>query len=402
MSLNHTNIISVNSRVARSVNRAMILNLIRQRQPISRVQIARLTGLNKSTVSSIVSELITEDLIFEQVTEDQNIGRNPINLSLKVGKFFVGAINVDATNTRFAITDIDGTIKCTSSIKTDPSNPEKLFTYCMNELDSLRIKNKIKVLEGIGVSIAGIVDSQKLLVKYAPNLGWEDEDLGALFRKNWPQLKNLSIGNDAKASALAELWFGIQDVPLSNFVFISVGAGIGSGIVVDNKLLDGEFHASGEFGHMSIFEGREQCKCGNVGCWEAYASDKATIKHYYDKKEIVKDDNVDILFQDIVEQAHNGDTKAIEVLKNKGNYLGSGIVNIIKALDPHAIVLGGKVTSAWDIVYPEIMEVVKTKSFFSKEKSIKILPTSLKVRPRLLGAATLAIKMIFDDYKIVA
>src|ERR1035437_10663806 len=95
-------IITGNSKVLRGINRTMILNIIREKQPISRSTIAKLTGLNKSTVSSIISELLGEDLIFEQISKDQNIGRNPIDLYLKLNKFVVGAINIDSTITRFA------------------------------------------------------------------------------------------------------------------------------------------------------------------------------------------------------------------------------------------------------------------------------------------------------------
>jgi predicted NBD/HSP70 family sugar kinase len=254
----------------------------------------------------------------------------------------------------------------------------------------------------LGVSIAGIVDSQKLLVKYAPNLGWEDFDIGGMLKKYSPGIQNIAVGNDAKSSALAELWFGSHNVNLSNFVFISVGPGIGSGIVAEGNLLDGEFHASGEFGHMTILEDGVLCTCSNKGCWEAYASDRATVKRYIKKKHSKIKESVDVMVQDITDLANDGDEHAIKILKETGYYVGLGIVNVIKSVDPHAIIIGGRITNAWKIIYPEIIDVVRKRAFFGKEKNILILPTSLKVRPRLLGAATLAIKMIFDEYKVVA
>ena len=114
------NIISGNAKVVRNINRSMILNIIRNKQPISRTKIARLTHLNKSTVSSIVTDLLNEDLIFEQKTFDPSVGRNPLDLSLKLGKYFIGAISIDAALTRFAITDIDGSVLETSSIESQP------------------------------------------------------------------------------------------------------------------------------------------------------------------------------------------------------------------------------------------------------------------------------------------
>ena len=400
MGLKNSNLITGNSKVLRGINRTMILNIIRERQPISRINIARLTGLNKSTVSSIISELVQEDLIFEQVNEDQNIGRNPLNLSLKLGKYFIGAINIDSSVTRFAVADIDGSVKGISNINTEPKNPLKFIEKCISELFKLCDQLGVKNLEALGVSIAGIVDSEKMIVNFAPNLGWEDFKIGELLKERLPQIKTISVGNDAKSSALAELLFGNHEVDLSNFVFLSIGQGIGSGIVVENKLMNGEYQAAGEFGHMVIFEGGDQCTCGSRGCWEAYASERAIINQYVASKPEKIGSTADFIAQDIIDLAKNNDELAIKILKDTGYYLGLGIANIIKAIDPHAIIIGGKITQVWDIVYPEIMVVVTQRAYFGKKKNIKILPTSLKTLPRLMGAATLAIEEIFDGLKI--
>ncbi|MCL5267453.1 MAG: ROK family transcriptional regulator [Bacteroidetes bacterium] len=394
-----SNIITGNAKVVRSINRGMILNIIREMQPISRVNIARLTGLNKSTVSSIISKLLEEDLIVEQVSEGQSVGRSPLNLYLKLGKSYVGSLNIDSSVTRTAIADIDGSIKGTSSIDTDPKDPREFVRRCVNELRSLCQSLNIRHLEGLGVSIGGIVDSKNLVVNFAPNLGWDDFNIGDAIREAMPELKSISVGNDAKASALAELWFGSHEVDLSNFVFLSIGPGIGSGIVVQNRLLDGEYQASGEFGHMVIYEGGEPCTCGNNGCWEAYASDKATVNRYMKRQPGARSTS-SFSIQDIVDLAKEDDPIAVEILKQTGYYLGLGISNIIKAIDPHVIIIGGRITQAWELVYPEIMTVVTKRAYFGRKKSIKILPTSLNVLPRLLGAATLAIQEIFNGYKI--
>ena len=402
MNSDNVNIITGNSKILRGINRAMILNIIREMQPISRSNIAKLTGLNKSTVSSIVSEILNEDLIFEQESADQNVGRNPINLFLKLNKYHVGAINIDSSITRYAVADIDGSIKGEAIIDTDSKNPEKFVEICIIELLKLCNKLNLDGLKGLGVNIAGIVDSKNLIVNFAPNLGWEDFNIGEAIRKVLPNIKNISVGNDAKSSALAELWFGNHKIDLSNFVFLSIGPGIGSGIVVENKLMNGEYQASGEFGHMIIFEGGDLCTCGNKGCWEAYASDRAIVSQYLTKKSDKLEHNVDFMAQDIIDMAKKKDELSIEVLKQTGFYLGLGIANIIKAIDPHAIIIGGKITQVWDIIYPEILTVVTQRAYFGRKIIIKILPTSLNVLPSLLGAATLAIEEIFDGFKIIS
>jgi predicted NBD/HSP70 family sugar kinase len=394
-------IITGNSKIVRNINRSTILNQIRINEPISRVQIARLTGLNKSTVSSIVNDLLEEGLIIEQMSADKNVGRNPIDLRLKLGKYLIGAINIDQVKTHFAVVDINGKVIDTSFLHLNPrKNPEEYLKTCLAELEKLYKKHNIEKLEGLGISVAGIVNSKELEVRYAPNLGWEDLNVGEIIKKYWPSIPILTMENDAKCSALAEMWFGNHKVNYNNFVFLSVGAGIGTGIVVNNKLLDGEYHASGEFGHIVLFEDGELCGCGNKGCWEAYASDQATLKRYFGKKKKNMSESASLQVDDLVPLAERGDKTAREALSETGYYIGLGITNIIRSIDPETIIIGGRITNAWDIIYPRISQVVEKRAFFGKKGSITILPTSLSIRPRVIGAAALAIKEIFDDYKI--
>ncbi|MDZ7290937.1 MAG: ROK family transcriptional regulator [candidate division KSB1 bacterium] len=399
--LRHGSFISGNAQVVRNINRAVILNLIREKQPISRITIARLSGLNKSTVSSIVADLLEEELIYEQTVPSQSVGRTPINLCLKSGAYLVGAINIDAPISRLAIVDLDGSVKESSEVPFDAENPERFISRCIEQLFHLRKRLHIDHLKGIGVSIAGIVDPHNARVVFAPRLGWEDFEIAGLIRQLCPEDGIITIDNDARASALAELWYGNHDLNLSNFVFLLVGPGIGTGIVVKKELIHGSSYAAGEFGHMTLFEGGELCSCGNYGCWEAYASDRATVRRYMAQKQQEKPAAQPIMLQDIIDLAINhNETVARDTLRQTGHYLGMGIADIIKAIDPEAIIIGGRITSAWEIVYPEIMQTLSIRAFFGKKRNIRILPTSLAVRPRLLGAATLVIKEIFSDFKI--
>jgi predicted NBD/HSP70 family sugar kinase len=402
MKPNQGTFISGNAKLVRNINRAVILNLIREKQPISRIEIARLSGLNKSTVSSIVAGLVEEGLIYEEVEPNPNVGRNPINLHLKLGTHLVGAINIDSPATRLAIADLDGGVKAAVTLDQKSENPEQFVHACVAKLFELRDQLRIDHLEGIGVSIAGIVDPAQAKVVFAPRLGWEDFEIGRLMAQLCPQEGIIVIDNDARASALAELWYGNHDLKLSNFVYLAVGPGIGTGIVVDKELIHGSSYAAGEFGHMTLFEGGELCSCGNYGCWEAYASDRATVKRYKMQKQTEASASSQVMLQDIIDCAmQRHETLARDILRQTGHYLGMGMADIIKAVDPEAIVIGGRITGAWDIVYPEIMQTLSIRAFFGKNRKIRILPTSLMaVRPRLLGAATLAVKEIFSDFKI--
>lgn len=394
---------SVNSKVARSINRSIILNCIRQRQPISRTRIAQITGLNKSTVSNIVDSLLTEELVDQEESREQSIGRSPINLSLKTGKHLSGAISVDSERTRLALVDLDGNVVTQSEIPPDTPDPRLLLKRCADSLANLRASfGRREELLGIGVTIAGIVDSMNSRVVFAPNLGWQDLDLGSVIREAMPDVSPVFIENDAKASALAELWFGRPPLQFSNFVFLSVGRGIGTGIVADRKPLFGASHAAGEFGHMTVHEGGEECMCGNRGCWEAYASDRATVRAYQLAAGRPVDAKSAMSVMDVIDAARTGEPAARDVLRRTGRYIGIGIANIIKAADPEAVIIGGRITQAWDLIYEEIMAPILHDRFFENHTPIVIRPSSLPVRPALMGAAALVLRNVFADVQVTS
>jgi predicted NBD/HSP70 family sugar kinase len=395
-------IIGGNAKLVRNINRAAILNLIRERQPISRVNISKITKLNKSTVSNIVSELLENTYIVEELVADNNVGRNPLELRLNVGCYHVGAVNFDTKIIRVVIVDIGGKVVSRSEYRPVSNSPEEYVEKAVNCLNELKRKLGITHLKGIGVTIAGLINPNNGYVIVAPNLDWKDVKLSDIFQKYGVQSSIIRYENDAEASALAELWYGNGLIKnFSNFVFVSVGAGLGTGIVINRRVIDGVSYAAGEFGHMNIFENGESCVCGSTGCWEAYASDRATVKRYLARKKIKQNESMPIMFRDVIQAAQKKDVVAVEVLKETGEYLGMGISNILRALDPPAIVIGGHILQVWDVVYEDILGGMSKRSFFGLEKSTKILPSSLSERPRLIGAATLALERFFNDYKIV-
>jgi predicted NBD/HSP70 family sugar kinase len=392
--------IGINSKVGRNINRAIVLNSIREKQPISRAKISRITKLNKSTVSSIVSNLISEDLVAEDVFRNQEVGRNPINLRVKSGSHLVGAIYFESAKTELALVDLDGTVVSKAEIKTDPTSPDQFARLCVRKLILLRKEFATQRFRGIGVTVAGIVDSVNSRVVYAPNLGWENIELGKIIREYVPDVEMISIENDANASALAELLLGKNGIRSTNLVFLSVGTGIGAGILVDNRILSGSSHAAGELGHVMVTEGGEMCSCGKRGCWEVYASDRATLRRYAEIRRLPKDQLSHLTISDVVELAKKGDAAATNALSTTARYIGWGIASIIRAFDPEVIVIGGLITNIWDMIYPHIMEAVIERDFSFNRRSTPILPTSLTESPPLLGAAALSIGKIFTDYGI--
>jgi predicted NBD/HSP70 family sugar kinase len=396
----HDHVVSANSRVVRNINRGVILNVIREGQPISRATIARVTRLNKSTVSSIVAGLLKEDLIAEKIEKGDAVGRYPLSLRLKKGRNIYGAVSFDSAATRVAVVDIDGTVLHTDKIQSNACPPEEFVTHCVQSLITLRTRNRLPQFRGIGISVAGIVDSTQSRVVFAPNLGWENVNIGEVLARCCSEVGAVAVENDAKAAALAELWFGRHNINLSNFVFLSVGRGIGTGIVIDRRILNGDSHLAGEFGHMVLLEGGELCACGKRGCWEAYASDQATARRFALARNANGGSQGTVTIDDVIAAAHAGDERAIEGLRVSARFIGMGIANVIKAVDPAAIIIGGHITRAWDLIAASITDEVRARSFFGAQGGPPILPTSLTARPPLLGAAALAVRKSFGDVRL--
>jgi predicted NBD/HSP70 family sugar kinase len=391
--------VRINSKVARNINRSLVLNAVRERQPISRTEIAALTRLNKSTVSSITSGLIDEELVVEESGSlNGRVGRPSVGLRLRKGRYLVGAAAIDAGATTIAIVDIDGTIAHSVEIPTAAATPRAFVQLCVTRLADLRALHSLPELQGMGVAIAGIVDPVRSLVTFAPNLGWEDVDLGNLFAEYGADLSAVHIENDAKASALAELWYGRHDVELSDFVFLAIGRGIGTGVVINRQIVTGESYAAGEFGHLTLIEDGDPCACGNRGCWETYASDRATGNRYRSATGLPPSETAGDLIDTIVAAARAGDPVARETLRQTGMYIGMGVANIVKAIDPSAVIIGGRVTNAWDLIFPEIMKAASQRVIFGKQAKTRILPTSLPASSSVLGAAMLCIRTLFKEY----
>ena len=397
----HGHVTSINAKVARNINRSIILNTIRRRQPISRAEISLITQLNKSTVSSIVEGLLDEDLLDAVPDRGGKVGRNPTNLTVKHGRHFVGAIALDAPCTRVAIIDIDGTIKARDEICTRAISPKNLLPQCMDRLDSMRSTLGTHRFHGIGVSVAGIVDASKSQVVYAANLGWNQVDIGAVIREFVPDVESVDVENDAKASALAELLLGEHSIVAPNMIYLLIGAGIGAGIMVHGRVLSGTSHAAGEVGHMTVVDGGEQCQCGNKGCWELYVSERAPVRWFADAK-LASDSkgHPPQTLSDVVDAARAGDDDACNALRMWGQHIGVGIGDMISILDPEVVIVGGTITQIWNMVGDEIKSSARGRGAFTKQRVTTILPTSLNDTPALLGAGALSIRRVFADYRI--
>lgn len=373
----------------RDINEAIVLNLIREHQPISRMQINRTTGLKLSTITVITRRLMDKGLIVEQGVAPSNGGRKARLLGLRPEKVCVVGIDIGVTRTTLALGDFNGEIVHQQVMATG-RRPLPFIDKLIQSVERLIASQKEQVeFEGIGISATGIVDSASGRIVFSPNLGWQDVDIRAMFEKRLPL--PITVDNDARASALAEIWHGRgRQAGSMHLVFVTVNEGVGTGIVVNGQLFRGSSEGAGEFGHLSLNHNGPVCNCGNRGCWELYASDRATINRFLrsQRKAGAPDGkrDADYTMRDVIKLARSGNKAAHGSLLATAKYLALGIANIINSLNPEMVVVGGELASVWPMIEPVIIDTLKPKVFSRNFSAVCIAPSALEFNASLVGA----------------
>ena len=386
------------NETVRNINRRIILDLIRTRQPISRADLARLSGLQRSTISLITEQLMTEQWITQGAFGHLPRGRKPRFLHLNVERAGIIGINVRPTNTTIALADLNAKFIAHEMFPTD-ADPNIFIKDLTERLTSFIKQHPNIFLEGVGISMPGRVDSVSQKLVFAPNLGWRDVDLQTPLRRATGLL--IEIENAANACALAEIWFDRRSNGIQDLITVTVSEGIGTGIVSGGQLLRGAGGVAGEFGHVSINENGLLCKCGNRGCWEVYASNTAATDEYAritsgtNSKKHASSANGDTpSFDDILHLSEQGDAKAIEVLERMGHYLGIGFAMLITGMSPSMIVVVGEITRAWNRIEPIIKNVLEAR-LQNLPLSTRIVPAQDNLQPRLRGSMALILQKHF-------
>lgn len=368
----------------RDINRQIVLNYVREREPISRAEIARESALQRSTVSAIVDDLQSEGLIEEGGEGESTGGRPPTMLRLRTAGPIAVGVAITPSKTMIATSDLAGRVLSQEEFSTDP-NPEETFPRIIDSIDQLiRMNGSI---ESVGVSLPGLVDPSAGTAIYVPFFKWRDLPVAKMI-SSATKLPVL-IDNDANAVALAELWFGRPEVSdTRDFIMVLVAEGVGTGIVFDGQVYRGERGAAGEFGHMIIGTNAPvACSCGNHDCWEAFSSEGATLARY---RKATSDEGSPITFRELVDLALKGEIDAKAALVDTARCLGVGISNLVVGISPEAVVVGGEISRAWILVESALRETIE-HSVRRGLPSARILPSTLGDQPVLRGALSLVL-----------
>ncbi|WP_043932332.1 ROK family transcriptional regulator [Bacillus sp. EB01] len=387
-------------------NQSTVLNTIRIKEPISRADIAKLTKLTKPTVSSLVSELIEQDLITEEEAATSTIagGRKPILLSINYSAYYIIGVYAAAEVIRVILSTMDGKIinSFSQEISELPTKDEFL-EMVIEKIDYVIHHSKIErsLILGIGFAMHGLVDPVQGVAIFSPHLHLEDIPLKETLERefNLPVL----VENDVRSLAIAESWFG-QGQNVSDFICLSVGRGIGSGIFINDEIYRSSFNTAGEIGHTIVKLNGEKCQCGNNGCLEAYASESAILKK---AKRGVNDHpgsiihewltvgKTELSLEMVFNAARKGDTFAISILEETGNSLGLAIANMVNLLKPSKLILEGYIFEQGDFVVAPLKKMIEKYTFKSPHEHISVVCSELGKTGMALGAVVLILHKLF-------
>jgi predicted NBD/HSP70 family sugar kinase len=384
---------------AREVNRQIVLNLVREHQPISRADLARRMGVARGSVTPLVKELLADGLIYEGSTGATSRGRRPTLLYVRTRDRLAVGIDVRYSRTSIVLSDFSGRVLAMETFGT-PLSPPDLVAELVRRVGRLvEVNGPVGECEGIGLVVPGMVDRGTGTVLNAPTLGWRDVDLrGALSAE---LALPVHIDRDSVACAMAYMWLSQAHGDASDdFVYLTVSDGVGSGLVVNGEVLRGYRSTAGEFGHVPLSLDGPPCACGSRGCLEAYASNVATVARYLGRDLSSPEPERrpgagGLEVPDVVARARAGDPVATWALWETGRYLGVGIAHIIKAIGPARIVVGGEITAAWDLVEPAIRQSIRERSLTPAAAATPVVIEAADSDLRLRGASALVVAPLF-------
>jgi predicted NBD/HSP70 family sugar kinase len=369
----------------RHINRQIVLNYVREKEPISRAEISHETALQRSTVSLIVEELKARGLI-DEIEGESTGGRPPLLLRLRASGPIAIGVDLGTAETVVATGDLVGRVLKRESFRTNTNanNALKQIKDCVQDFLSSE-----PGIEAIGISLPGLVDPESGAAIFVPSFRWRNWPVAAQLRAATG--KTVLVDNDANAAALAELWLVRPEIlDARDFIFILVEEGLGTGIVFDGQIYHGINGAAGEFGHMTIAKDAPiACAAGSHECWEAFASERAALARYAAMANGTQP--LGMSFDQLIDCAFKKETRARQALLETAHYLGLGISNLMKGLSPEAVIVGGKIARAWPIISDELNETVNQSSICRGLESARVIPSTLGANTRLLGALSLVL-----------
>ena len=371
----------------REINESIVISEIRTSPLSSRTDIADRTGLSLPTVSGITAQLLDLNLIEERDTGESTGGRRPVRLALRPQAGFAIGIKLTEDQVISVLTDLDATVVARHkvAIAAGGALPSTLDAID-RAVDALRPGVAGRPLHGVGIGLAGVVDRDHGRVRHATYSNWGDVDLaGALAdRLSLPVV----VDNDVNALVASEQWFGAGR-GIGHFAVVSVGRGVGLGLVLDGRLYRGAHGGAGEFGHTKVAAG-PACACGGSGCLEALVSDAAISA---EASTVV---GHAISISEAVAVADAGNRKVAQIFQRAGEVLGRATGNLVNVLNPELIVLAGEGTRAQHLILPAFRRGLDAAIFDGLQQDLRVVIDEWDDEAWARGAASLLLGELFQ------
>ncbi|MEX2444852.1 MAG: ROK family transcriptional regulator [Alkalispirochaeta sp.] len=372
--MNRQSAVTGDMDLVKQTNRGLILNQLIVDGPLSRAELSRKVGVSRSTCSSLVDELLRHQLVIELGKDRSSGGRRPtlVNINYHAGQAI--GIKVMADSIVGALVDLTGGIVNHNSRTFDTDGGHEACVAAIVDLaQELSGGNDASAdrepIIGIGIGMGGRIDYQSGTLIESSVLPWKDVPLASLVAAETGV--PVYLENDVNTFALGENHFG-QGKSHRDYLCLSIGRGIGAGIVIDGRLYKGAHHGAGEFGHTKLIHGADarRCSCGEYGCLEAYASTPAIVA------EAGRRFGREITVEELSEMARAGDSVAVEIFGEAGTVLGIGISTLINMLDPELVLIGGEGTAYSDLMQSAVEKSIATNTVYSlaEEIPVRVLP----------------------------
>lgn len=378
-------------QLIRAINRALVLQLIRLDGPISRAAIARATGLTQVTVGTITAELMANGLVDEGAQAPSTGGRPGTLVHLVPRSYFAIGVKVMETHIVGAVTDLEGNAVAEADVPIDRMDPASVVRSISHLVDLLIDRTatvRSKIL-GVGIGLAGVIDGRAGICRYSPFLGWHDVPIAELASRALGI--SVLVENDVNTLALAERWFGVgHDV--SDFVLVTLGRGVGLGIVADSRLHQGARGGAGEFGHTIVDNSDRPCTCGKTGCLEATVSEPSLIAA---ARDLLGSKNSPVDAEEFY--ALIPETPALRpLLTAAGTMLGRALANVVNLLAPSLVILSGEGIRAGNSLLEPMREELAARVFDGLQGTYQLVVEPLPDAAWARGAASLVLGELFE------
>ncbi|MCP4686964.1 MAG: ROK family transcriptional regulator [Desulfobacterales bacterium] len=347
----------------RAMNRAAILDAIRTAGMISRGDLAQATGFSRASVTGLTADLIKEKLIIEKKAGDYQGGRRPMLLSLNPDGAYVVGVNMTIAEISVVIINFEARVLASHDLPLDSGarTVEEIADHIVRAVQACMWEASFSKdqISGVGLGIPGLVNTGGGVIRFLPNLGWENVNLRDLVREKLQH--PVFIDNSSNTLAIAEQWFG-QGRGVDNFLVITIENGVGLGCVINGRPYRGWEGVAGEFGHLTIDASGPPCRCGKTGCVEAYAGNISILR---DARKSAREggwrpaDPDNVTYDDVLEAARGGVGELQEIFALAGRMLGVGVSHLITLYNPEKIIITGKGVRAREMLFDPMNESLR-------------------------------------------